>query len=136
MLVHYFRIYFTHGLLFRSAYADASLRAKQIWGYQRYQLILEYTNRSVLVPPFVFLSHMWDLLCAVYNFCYKKKGPSVVKVDISSKPEEVYRRRMSTRRSIHRRTQIRKESLHTMNARAESDEKFSRFSKSTYLINN
>ena len=50
----------------RSAYSDASLRAKQIWGYQRYQLILEYTNRSVLV----LISHMWDALSAIYNLCY------------------------------------------------------------------
>jgi len=112
----------------RSAYSDVSMRAKQIWGYQRYELIIEYTNRSVLVPPFVFLSHMWDALGGLFNYCCKKKTPTTtVEVPVTDS-KEISMRRTSTRRASKKESVTNKKEMTEDKSDKSVSERFSRFS--------
>ncbi|XP_065060312.1 transient receptor potential cation channel subfamily M member 6-like isoform X1 [Rhopilema esculentum] len=55
--------------IFNNTFSKVQVNSNQIWKFQRYHLILEYARRPPLVPPFVFLNHMFSVLSWAYNQC-------------------------------------------------------------------
>ena len=48
--------------------------ANQIWKFQRYQLIMEYAHRPVLVPPLIILNHIHLMYEACFRRCCRCTG--------------------------------------------------------------
>ncbi|XP_066918519.1 transient receptor potential cation channel subfamily M member-like 2 [Clytia hemisphaerica] len=64
--------------IFGSIYEEVSNNAKQIWAYQRYELILEYANKSIFTPPFSGIQHIFEfikwILVSICNKCCKRRS--------------------------------------------------------------
>ncbi|KAK3749590.1 hypothetical protein QZH41_019731, partial [Actinostola sp. cb2023] len=60
--------------IFNNTFAEVQANSNQIWKFQRYNLIMEYAQRPVLVPPLIILNHVielvfcaWKKLCCCYD---------------------------------------------------------------------
>lgn len=63
-----------------NTFSYVQANSNQIWKFQRYQLIMEYTHRPVLVPPFIIINHLYLIYkacgrprCCVRNSKLKRK---------------------------------------------------------------
>ena len=48
-----------------NTYAKVQANSNQIWKYKRYLLVMEYEQRPVLVPPFIIINHLLDVMQAL-----------------------------------------------------------------------
>ena len=61
---------------FSNTFSDVQEKSDQIWKYERYSLVIEYHNRSGLVPPFILLSHIWLFLQYIHRKYTSKENKS------------------------------------------------------------
>ena len=61
---------------FSNTFSKVQANSNQIWKFQRYQLILEYAHRPVLVPPFIIFNHLYLMYkaCCRPRCCNKKNN--------------------------------------------------------------
>ena len=59
-----------------NTFSKVQANSNQIWKFQRYQLILEYAHRPVLVPPFIIFNHLYLMYkaCCRPRCCNKKNN--------------------------------------------------------------
>ncbi|KAJ7365831.1 Transient receptor putative cation channel sub M member 7 [Desmophyllum pertusum] len=60
--------------IFNNTFSNVQANSNQIWKFQRYQLIMEYAHRPVLVPPFIIINHLYLIYkaCCRPRCCTKK----------------------------------------------------------------
>ncbi|XP_031570497.1 transient receptor potential cation channel subfamily M member 3-like [Actinia tenebrosa] len=63
--------------IFNNTFSMVQANANQIWKFQRYQLVMEYAQRPLLVPPFIVLGHLYRLL----KTCWRRSTNGRKKVD-------------------------------------------------------
>ena len=61
----------------RNTFEEVQKKSDQVWKYERYDLVIEYSNRPGLVPPFMILAHVWSMVTYVYRRYYQKKTPQI-----------------------------------------------------------
>ena len=59
-----------------NTFSNVQANSNQIWKFQRYQLILEYAHRPVLIPPFIIFNHLHLIYkaCCRPRCCNKKNS--------------------------------------------------------------
>ncbi|KAJ7375644.1 Transient receptor putative cation channel sub M member 7, partial [Desmophyllum pertusum] len=60
--------------IFNNTFSSVQANANQIWKYQRYYLVMEYAQRPVLVPPFIFLNHVIHAMKGLYHWLKNCRG--------------------------------------------------------------
>lgn len=58
--------------LFSNTFEQIQANAEKYWKFQRYSLIREYYYRPTFVPPFILISHGYNLVRYVYSVCCGK----------------------------------------------------------------
>ncbi|XP_071952061.1 transient receptor potential cation channel subfamily M member 3-like [Antedon mediterranea] len=61
---------------FNNTYARIRNISDVVWKFQRYRLIMEYEQKSILVPPFVILQHVFLFLRTLLHCCCRDTRPS------------------------------------------------------------
>lgn len=54
--------------IFNNTFSSVQANANQIWKFQRYYLVMEYSQRPVLVPPFIIFNHVIHALRGLYHW--------------------------------------------------------------------
>ncbi|XP_071965204.1 transient receptor potential cation channel subfamily M member 3-like [Antedon mediterranea] len=47
--------------IFNNTFISVQQNALEIWKFQRYRIILEYRERPLFPPPFIVISHLWQI---------------------------------------------------------------------------
>ena len=47
--------------------------SREIWMFQRYQMIIEYEMRPILPPPLIIITHLYLMLKCICNLCKGKR---------------------------------------------------------------
>lgn len=55
--------------IFNNTFSNVQANSNQIWKFQRYQLIMEYSHRPLLVPPFIIINHLY----LIYKACCRRR---------------------------------------------------------------
>ena len=55
-------------ILDSNTFSSVQANANQIWKFQRYYLVMEYSQRPVLVPPFIIFNHVIHALRGLYHW--------------------------------------------------------------------
>ncbi|XP_041465678.1 transient receptor potential cation channel subfamily M member 3-like isoform X1 [Lytechinus variegatus] len=69
--------------IFNNTFQRVQENANEIWKFQRYRLIMEFSERPFLPPPFILVVHIYLLLKRLMTSCYrhrKTKPPSDMKI--------------------------------------------------------
>ncbi|XP_033120583.1 transient receptor potential cation channel subfamily M member 1-like isoform X2 [Anneissia japonica] len=61
---------------FNNTYARIRSISDVVWKFQRYRLIMEYEQKSMMVPPFVIFQHLFLFLRAFIYCCCRNPRPS------------------------------------------------------------
>ncbi|XP_065333383.1 transient receptor potential cation channel trpm isoform X3 [Cloeon dipterum] len=54
--------------VFNNIFNEVNANSHQVWMFQRFTVVMEYEQKPVLPPPFIFISHIYLL----YQFCMRK----------------------------------------------------------------
>ena len=53
--------------VFNNIYIQISAVSHEVWNFQRYSVVMEYEEKPILPPPFIFISHIQRLIRSVYR---------------------------------------------------------------------
>ncbi|XP_048577809.1 transient receptor potential cation channel subfamily M member 7 isoform X2 [Nematostella vectensis] len=67
--------------IFNNTFSDVQANSNQIWKFRRFELVMEYVERPVLVPPLIFFNHVIEMFVGISQMIRSARKGSKSRAD-------------------------------------------------------